>query len=147
MTESRENKDKRLIFLTLSAQHLLKNYFVDAYKKKGVQITPANTGILFLLLEGEKSMNDLSRLLHVKNPTVTGLIDRLEAKRFVERVSDPGDRRSWKIRITEMGKKELEKTRAIIQKINDDIADGFTEAEIASFTKVLKAMINKFQPS
>lgn len=139
-----KNKNNRLIFLSLSAQHLLKNHFINEYKKNGVQITPAHTGILFLLLKGQKSMNDLSTLLNIKNSTVTGLVDRLEAKKFVERAPDPGDRRRWNIKITEMGKKELKKTGPIIKRINDDIANGFTEDEISTFIKVLKSVINKF---
>ena len=137
-------KDNRLIFLTLSAQHRLKNHLIQAYKKDGVQITPAHTGIMFLLLEGRKSMNDLSKMLDIKNSTVTGLVDRLEARKFVERISDPDDRRRWNIRITERGKNELTKARAIIKRINADIAQGFTREEITSFSKVLKSIIHKF---
>jgi len=142
---AKENKhDKRLIFLSLSAQHLLKNHFINEYKKNGVQITPPQTGILFLLLKGQKTMNDLSKHLNIKNSTVTGLIDRLEAKDFVERIPDPDDRRSWNIKITETGKKELKKAEPIIKQINNDIADGFSEDEILAFTKILKSMIHKF---
>ncbi len=143
MSNPHEN-DNRLIFLSLSAQHLLKNHFIYEFKKNGIQITPAHTGILFSLLEGHKSMNNLSKLLNIRNSTVTGLIDRLEAKNFVERVSDLGDRRRWNIRITDMGKEELIKARPIIKRINDDIAEGFTEDEINAFKKVLKSIINKY---
>ncbi len=137
-------EDNRLIFLTLSAQHRLKNHLVQAYKDSGVQITPAHTGIMFSLLEGRKSMNDLSKILDIKNSTVTGLVDRLEAKKLVERISDPQDRRRWNIRITQAGKNELAKARAIIKRINDQIAQGFTREEISSFSKVLRSMIHKF---
>ncbi len=137
-------KDNRLIFLTLSAAHRLKNHLIQIYKDNGIQITPAHTGIMFSLLEGPKSMNDLSKILEIKNSTVTGLVDRLEAKKLVERVSDPEDRRKWNIRITEAGKNELTKARAIIKRINADIAQGFTQEEVTAFSKVLRSMINKF---
>jgi len=143
MSKNSDNEN-RLIFLSLSAQHALKNYFINEYKINGIQITPAHTGILFLLLEGPKSMNDLGRLLNIKNSTVTGLIDRLETKNFVERTPDPDDRRRWNIRITRVGKNELKKTKPIIKRINDDIAAGFTQNEIRSFTKVLRSIIKKF---
>ena len=143
MVKNNEN-DNRLIFLNLSAQHALKNHFVNEYKKNGVQITPAHTGILFLLLTGHKSMNDLGSLLNIKNSTVTGLIDRLETKHFVERTPDPVDRRRWNIRITETGKTELKKAEPIIKRINADIAAGFTQNEIGIFTKVLQSIIHKF---
>ncbi len=137
-------KNRRLIFLNLTAQHLLKNHLINAFINDGIEITPAHTGILFSLLEGQKSMNDLSELLNVKNSTVTGLVDRIEKKGFVERVSDPTDRRKWNIVITDAGTIEIKKASKVINSINDEICEGYTDDELDSFTRILKGMIDKF---
>ncbi|MCP3926412.1 MAG: MarR family transcriptional regulator [Desulfobacterales bacterium] len=137
-------KNRRLVFLNLTAQHLLKNHLINAFINDGVEITPAHTGILFSLLEGQKSMNDLSELLNVKNSTITGLVDRLEKKGFVKRVSDPKDRRKWNIVITDSGTIEIKKASKVISSINNEICEGYTDDELDSFTKILKGMIDKF---
>ncbi len=134
----------RLIFLNLTAQHLLKKYLVNEFIKEGIEIKPAHTGILFSLLKEQKSMKELGEILNIKNPTVTGLVDRLESKAFVKRVSDPSDRRKWNISITKKGTKEIKKTSVVINRINGEIIEGNSDEEIESCTKVLKGMIKKF---
>jgi DNA-binding MarR family transcriptional regulator len=49
------------------------------------------------------SPSELSAALLVPSGTLTGRLDRLEAAGLIERVPDPGDRRSMKVRLTEKG--------------------------------------------
>jgi len=43
--------DDRLIYLVFTAQQRLRNYLKQTLTKGGIKITPAQTGILELLLE------------------------------------------------------------------------------------------------
>src|SRR5687767_2679636 len=56
--------------------------------------------------EGLK-MNELSRLLMVTGGNVTAIVDQLENEGLVERLDDPGDRRTWLIRLTSAGEKSF----------------------------------------
>ena len=58
--------------------------------------------------EGLK-MRDLSRYLMVTGGNVTALTDELEREGFVQRDSDPEDRRSWRLRMTAAGRKAFER--------------------------------------
>lgn len=49
-------------------------------------------------------MSEISRFLGLTPPTVTQLINSLEAKQMVERQADPSDRRVVRIKLTEQGK-------------------------------------------
>lgn len=44
---------------------------------------------------------DIEEHFHISNPTVTGLLNRLEQKGFIERIKDPRDKRSRIIVLTE----------------------------------------------
>ena len=44
---------------------------------------------------------DVEQALHLPHPTVSGLLSRLEQKGFVELITDPDDRRSKRIVISE----------------------------------------------
>ncbi len=139
------NSDDRLIFLILTAQHLLKKRLQEEFRREEVLITPSHTGILFTLEEkGPQSMNSLSEFLFVKNSTVTGLIDRLEKNRLVRRNPVGGDRRSWHISITGKGLEELDKARKIIHRINDEIKEGHPESDLKGMKNVLGAFFSKF---
>jgi len=135
----------RLIYLTSTAQHLLKNYMMGAFKRDGMKITPSHSTILFSLLKkNPQSMNDLGKILHIENSTVTGLIDRLEKGGFVERTSDPADRRKWNISITENGVREIKKAGKTIKRINEIIKDGHSKEDIEAFKRVLNSFFDKF---
>ncbi len=52
-------------------------------------------------------MSALSRFLMVTGGNVTGLTTQLEAEGLVERLADPEDRRSWRVRLTPRGRDEF----------------------------------------
>jgi DNA-binding MarR family transcriptional regulator len=49
-------------------------------------------------------MGELSKLMMVSGGNVTGITDQLEKDGLVERVTLPGDRRAWKVRLTPAGR-------------------------------------------
>src|SRR5215813_15645538 len=53
--------------------------------------------------EGLK-MGELSKLMMVTGGNVTGITDQLERDGLVERVTLPGDRRAWQVRLTAKGR-------------------------------------------
>ncbi len=139
------NSDK-LIYLISTAQHLLRNHLKSEFEKGSLTITPSHSAMLFYLLDnGPQTMNELSNLLFIKNSTVTGLIDRLEKNGIVKRNHVGNDRRKWNISITSKGIDEITKAKAIINKINSEIKDGFSEQEIESMAKVLSSFTDKFR--
>ncbi len=141
-------KDDRLIYLIFTAQQKLRTYIKNALVKENVKVTTAQAGILFLLRQKNgQSMSELSQVLSIDNSTLTGLIDRLERSGFVRRNSNPGDRRALNIDITDTGVKELEKAKAVIRRINEEIKAGFSEQEMESFKKVLQHFTLKFNKS
>jgi MarR family transcriptional regulator, organic hydroperoxide resistance regulator len=138
-------KNDRLIYLIFTAQQKLRTYIKNALVKENVRVTIAQAGILFLLKQKTgQSMSEISQFLSVDNSTLTGLIDRLERSGFVQRNSNPGDRRSLNIDITESGLRELEKAKVVIRRINDEVKEGFSEQEMESFKKVLQHFTSKF---
>ncbi|HKP72794.1 MAG TPA: MarR family transcriptional regulator [Pyrinomonadaceae bacterium] len=74
-------------------------------------LSPAAFNVLMILSRNEGSgcpMHELGEVLLVSRANVTGLVDCLERKNFVERVADPADRRVRLVRITEAGQQLLE---------------------------------------
>jgi DNA-binding MarR family transcriptional regulator len=80
----------------------------------------------------------------LENPTVTGLIDRLEKSGYVKRFDHPNDRRVYLVHITEKGRKVANKALPIVKKLNEEIKKGYSKEEIENFKKVLVGAFNKF---
>ena len=136
----------RLIHLVLTAAQSLQTHLNRALKDSGVLVTTAQSGLLFLLKEQDgQSMTELSRVFHLDNSTVTGLIDRMEKAGLVKRRPDPADRRKQLIHITPLGIEESRRAGGIIQRVNQDIKTGCTDVEIKAFQKVLQAFVTKFE--
>lgn len=75
-------------------------------------------GAVFIISELKKhqvlSMSEIGRRLSLPKPHVTGLVDKLIIEGFVERVSDPTDRRIINIRMTVKGAKNLMNIKKVI---------------------------------
>jgi DNA-binding MarR family transcriptional regulator len=75
-------------------------------------LSPSQFNILNVL--GDRpaglSQTELSRLLIMHRSNVTGLVDRLEARGLVRREETPGDRRAYRVVLTDAG-------RALIQSV------------------------------
>lgn len=59
--------------------------------------------------EGRLSMGDLSQRMYLHMSTVSGVVDRLEEKGYVERTRGDEDRRVVKISLTKAGKKLVQR--------------------------------------
>ena len=73
---------------------------------KGIDIPPAQLVTLVAIHEKKLCcLSDISREMHISNPTVTGIIDRLEKSGYVKRIPSKEDRRVTNIAVTRKGEK------------------------------------------
>lgn len=83
--------------------HLVQHVFADVSRDHG--LPPQQLQVLCMLIAGPVGMTELGRQLHLERSSVTGLVDRVEKRRLVKRVSDPGDRRAYLVELTEDGRR------------------------------------------
>jgi len=67
--------------------------------------------VLGVLADGPKRMSDIADWAQTSQASVTGIVDRLEERGFVERVRSDADRRVVRVGLTEAGRAELGCTR------------------------------------
>jgi len=143
MTEGRKkNKlpltEDRLIYLVSMAQNRLQSLLRSALGAEGIKVTPAQSGILFLLKQKDGlTMTELGKALAIDNATITGLVDRLERDGFVRRNKSASDRRALNISITPQGIEEVNRAKIVIKRVNESIKTGFSAGEIETFKKIL----------
>ena len=136
--------DDRLIYLISKAQHSLKRYLKKAFAAQGLDLTPVQAGILFLLKSEPQTMTQLSRVLDIDNSAITGLVDRLQKAGLANRQPSPHDRRAWLIAITDKGQIEIERALVIVRQVNQEIRQGFTDDEMTIFKRILISFFDKF---
>ena len=89
---------------------------------------------------------DVEAELHLTHPTVSGLLSRLEQKGFVELKTDPNDRRSKRIVISDKGLACHERMHTVIKENESRIVQGFSEEEKALFAQLLQRAIDNVLP-
>ncbi len=137
-------EDDRLIFLLRQARHhLMTNLDRSLLENSG--ITTAQSGVLFhLILNNGCLLKELSRELELDNSAITGIVDRLENKNFVERRHSKSDRRAINIHLTQTGNEAGIKALAVVRKYNETVKEGFSPREIDVFKRVLESVIDRF---
>lgn len=84
----------------------------------------------------------IAERLYMDRPTMSGILERAVINGWVERQSNPEDRRSQVIRLTEKSKKKIGELNNLGNEIMELAVAGFTEQEVADLKKLLLKMIH-----
>jgi DNA-binding MarR family transcriptional regulator len=137
-------EDRFIFLISKVCQKLIMN-LQKTFSENGIEVTPIQVMLLFYLQKNDgSSLTQISQGLMLENPTVTGLIDRLEKLGYVKRSDHPNDRRIYLVHITERGNKVANKALPIIKKLNEQVKEGYSKSEIDGFKKILIGAFNKF---
>ena len=125
MLDSKANRDFRKWDLTCS-QHAIIAYLFDHQSV-------------------ETTQRDLEETFSLKNPTVTGLLNLLENKGMIQRVTNPKDRRSNIIKLTEKSL-ALEKQLTASRKMAEEaILKGFSPDEKKQLESFMRRLMDNIQ--
>lgn len=96
---------------------------------------------LFHTNKEEVNQIDVEKSLNLKNPTVTGLLKRLDEKGFILCVPSSTDRRRKKIYLTEKAYDIQRRMEADRKKMDKALTRGMTKREIEAVHKALDKML------
>jgi DNA-binding MarR family transcriptional regulator len=102
---------------------------------------------VILALAGQDGLpaGALALKLGVKAPTMTRTIGRMEAQGFVERRADAEDARLTKVFLTESGRNSVTQIETSAASCDALATHGFSEKEIRSLVRLLKAIDHNLQ--
>lgn len=128
------------IFSILSGKisGLISRAFFKGFSSEGIDITPEQWSILSCLWENDKVIQQvICDLTEKDKPSVTRLINKLEKKELVKRVSDPSDGRNNLIHLTPKGIALKQKTTDIVHEIVNHSLEGISDSELSIAKNVL----------
>ena len=124
--------------INTKARNCLKNNL------KRYEITDAQLEVLILLSKHKyKSINQryIEQQLHLSNPTIVSLLDKLEEKKLVQRVISKDDRRQREIVITELGEKMHEALYDDFCRSDFYLTSGLTSDEVGELKRLLSIVL------
>ena len=117
---------------------------------KSIGITSSQCAVLDYLFHSSKeeiTQRDIERHLSLKNPTVTGLLKRLDEKGFILSVPSTTDKRCKNIYLTEKAYDIQKKKEASRKKSDRQLTMGMTQKEVQALKKALeKVLYNISEP-
>ncbi len=134
---------ENLSYLLIKASRHLKNSLDNKLNEYGV------TASQFSVLNQIANKNGLITSAEVANqlssdrPTISGIINRLEEKRLLEKIDNPEDKRSVYLNLNEKAIKLVKELRIASDQLNHEIFSGFKESEIESMKAYLLTIIEK----
>ena len=94
--------------------------------------------ILFHLAHQDgRTQLELANLTHLKPPTVSVSLVKLEAQGYVERCTDPRDHRQTRVYLTEKGRDVHRRVHAAIEEIEGKVTNSLTADERAELLSLL----------
>ena len=112
------------------ALQLMKRKTQQAILSTGHKISMEQLGILEeLTINGEMNMTQLSRAIWKQNANITRMVDKLEAKKLIQRKFIAEDRRSILLSVTDNGKQVFKEILAVVIKSNNDTYSHISKEE------------------
>ena len=97
-------------------------------------------GLLALSRTDGLSQSDLASALHVSRPTVTTMLQKMEAAGTVERRADEHDQRVTRLYLTPQGRQVAERMRAVHAQVIDATIGSLSESDRRELLRLLQAL-------
>ena len=134
--------DRDLLIVLHDVARLLRTRFDQRARARGM--TRAQWIILARLSrQAGLSQNELAGICEVEPITVGRLVDRLEARGFVERRSDPTDRRIKRLHLLPAAQPILEEISSYRETLLSEITEGLSENARAAMIDALLHIKNR----
>ena len=138
-TQKFVNEDCMSHFIGKTVQSI-KNLIFREFKAKNFNITPEQWAVMsYLHKEDGLYQKQIADFLFKDKPTVTRILDILEKKNLIIRISDEKDRRKFKIYLTQDGKDTVAQLIPIAKEIQFKIRENIQQEEF----EILKTILNK----
>jgi DNA-binding MarR family transcriptional regulator len=132
--------DEYLPALLAQASRLISGEFHRIVVAKG--FTVSEWRVLATLAGGQPmSVGRLAQISVTKQPTVTRLLDRMDAKGYVERLTSKGDRRFTPVRITPAGTRRVSRLIALAREHERRVLDPLGLAHSEELKSILREII------
>lgn len=119
---------KCINFLLTIAQHEVFLTFSESLSHFG--ITPGQYGVLACLWKNDTlTPKEIATILRVENSTISGVLDRMQKRGLIDRVLNPDNRRSIRVKATKEGLALKKPVQKKIEELNEQVLRNFSPKE------------------
>ncbi|MDX9975877.1 MAG: MarR family transcriptional regulator [FCB group bacterium] len=117
---------------------MLANGGADIFRQH--DLTEAQFNVLLALKYKDRTLtqSDLGQRLVITRASVTSVLDKLEAKKLVERRNVPGNRRIFHVELTPKGQDLVEKVEPVYRETVHRVLASFSDKDCRALTALLE---------
>ena len=140
---------EKQLFLFLNIVHnSMKQLMSDSFRKEGFKLSPEQFLVMDTLWdEGVLTQQQIADITMRDKNSIVKLIDGLESRKLVKRVSNPEDRRQNLIKVTPYSMKIRDDVETIAYESVYKIIGEISRDDLKLFVRVLAAMERNMNPS
>lgn len=107
-------------------------------------ITPGQYGVLNCLWTGRgDTPKDVAQVLNLETSTVSGLLDKMQKRGVIDRMTNTADRRGIQILLTPEGEALREPISAAIRDVNAQVLSDLSPEEAAGLLSGLRSLMSR----
>lgn len=145
-------KEKNVLFQIKDLEKLiLRNLRLDVEIEEDLNTsapTPTQMQVVGYILENidrEIYQKDLENVLNLRRATVSGVLQSMEKKGFIERIVDEKDTRTKKIILQKKAKEMFEKNQKQLDELEKVAIKDISKEDLNVFSKVIAKMMNNIE--
>ena len=140
---------EKQVFLFLNIVHnSMKQWINETFRNKGFQLSPEQFLVMDTLWdEGVLTQQQIADITMRDKNSIVKLIDGLESRMLVKRVSNPNDRRQNLIKVTPQSLKIKDNVDALAFEAVSGILGTIPQEDLKKFVSVLARMEKNMDPS
>ena len=144
---SRGSVGRKMEFLRLckALHRAMQDGIERSIRQTGVDLTTSQLDVIICIAQGcgrPVNQRDIEEELHLSNPTVTGILKRMERKGFITRVVGSKDRRYREVRLTEKCVQLGERLHPSAEVMLERMFQGFTPQEFDTLNRMLLRLLD-----
>lgn len=130
-------------FKLTSLTRQMRRYSLAMLRSGNVDITLDQWGVLGLLYESDAPMSQthLANMMVKDSPTVSRILDVLCRQELVVRQPDKEDRRKFKLRISDQGKRTVEAASPIVSEARKQLFKGVSKDELRTLNEIIEKVV------
>ena len=133
-------QEKDCIFFQFAKAYQLSSRFLTQ-KVSELNLTSVQAMVLgFLTEEDQITSSELGKRTELDSATLTGILDRLEAAGYLERKSNPDDRRSIHIHLTPKGKALGKEATLVLMNANAEFLKVLTDEQQRELRNLIQTL-------
>lgn len=121
------------------ANQLVRRHLAERLDQLGITEIEAHL-LARLGAKGPLSVGDLHAAFGLRRSTLTNALDRLERRGLLLRAVDPDDRRTFRLMLTQAGRRASRRVVALVDDLEARVATRVSRADVEAFHAVIAAL-------